>query len=181
MKKQLVLYHSQTGNNRLLAHETAKGLQAEVREINAKVNHLGCLFFFSLFNLGPGIDIKAADLKGYDEVILFGPIWGGQLIAPLRATIKQCIKAKKPFHFVTCCGTDETEKDTTWGYAKVFKMAKNIGKGYILSVHSLPVRLVLSEEEAKDEEKLKAAKVDEASYGGRMEKALNNLVKELKS
>lgn len=180
MKKQLVLFHSQTGNNRFLATKLAEGLSADVQEIKTNINNLGCLFFFSWLKLGMSVNTKAEDLKNYDEVILMGPIWGGQLVAPLSAAIKQCVKAEKPVHFVTCCGTDETEKDTTWGYARVFEKAKEKGKGYVKTFHALPVRLVLSEEEAKDKKKLEAAKVDEASYGGKMEKALNDLVEELR-
>jgi hypothetical protein len=179
MKKHLVLYHSFSGNNKLLAEKTATALNADILEIKSKFKGLGMRFLISWLGFGSGINISEDDLEGYDEAILWGPVWGGLLIGPLRDTIKHCVSTNTPFHLNLCCGTDESEKDSKWGYAKVLRKAEQLGEGKMISGQAFPVRLVLSEEEAKDKKKLEEAVVNEQTYGGRMQARLNAFINTL--
>jgi len=119
MKKYLVLYYSKTGNSKFFAEKTAQKLGADIEIIKPVVNGTLLLVMFSMLKWGIKTNVSTKKLDEYDEVIIWGPIWAGALIAPLRNVIKKCVKASKNIHFAVTCETSEEDKDRNYGYTNV--------------------------------------------------------------
>ncbi|MGE0462616.1 MAG: hypothetical protein AB7Q16_14710 [Vicinamibacterales bacterium] len=141
MKKYLVLCFSQTGNNRFLAGRIARALNADVMEIQPPVGSTGLLFLLTLLGIPVRTGLSDDDLRGTDEVVICGPIWGGLLIAPLRAAIRQAARLSRPIHFATCCGSADDDKDGRWGYARVLRAASAAGGPWVRTTDAFPAGL----------------------------------------
>jgi flavodoxin len=115
MKIYKVFYYSYTGNSEFIAKKIAAELNCTTQQIIPTVNSVFILFLLSLLKLGIPINLRPEDISEADEVILIGPIWGGQLIPPLRTAIKQCVKASKKIHFAVRCETKDEENDSNMG------------------------------------------------------------------
>lgn len=85
MKKYLVLFYSKTGNSKFLAEKAATALGCDLRAIKPIINNTALLFLLSSLKIRIAIDISKDYIEKYDEVIIFGPIWGGLLV-----TLKKC-------------------------------------------------------------------------------------------
>jgi flavodoxin len=141
VKKYLVAYFSKTGNNRFLAGRIARALNAEVREIRPPVGSTGLLYLLTLVGIPVRTGLADDDLRAVDEVVVCGPIWGGLLIAPLRAAIRQATRLGRPLHFATCCGSGDEDKDGRWGYAQVLRAASAAGGPWARTMEAFPAGL----------------------------------------
>jgi flavodoxin len=127
MKKYLVLYYSKTGNSQFIAAKLAAELGCNAHRITPMFDHIFFLYLLSLLRINIPINITKNLFREYDEAILVGPIWGGQLISPLRTALKRCTNASKKLHFAVTCETKDEDKDTKYGYAQVLKKAAVLG------------------------------------------------------
>jgi len=143
MKKHLVLCFSKTGNSKFIAEKLAKALQCDVEMIQPSVNGTGLLFILSLLNIPVSVNISNERISQYQEVVIIGPIWGGRLIAPLKAVLKKCIALKKPVHFAVTCETKESDKDGSYGYAQVLNKAKALGGDLVRSTTAFSTSLII--------------------------------------
>jgi hypothetical protein len=141
VKNYLVVYFSHTGNNRFLAGRIARALNAEVREIQPRVGSTGLLYLLTLVGIPIGTGLTDDDVRGVDEVVICGPIWGGLLIAPLRAAIRQTARLSRPIHFATCCGSGDDDKEGRWGYAQVLRAASAAGGPWVRTTEAFPAGL----------------------------------------
>lgn len=142
MKKYLILYYSKTGNSKFIAEKLLTTLGGDLKKIKPAINNLFVLFLLSLIKIGISTNISKKEIEGYDEIIIIGPVWGGQLISPLRNTIKKCIKASKDIHFAVTRETKEEEKNKKYGYAKVLREAEVLGGKSIKTTAAFSTSLV---------------------------------------
>jgi len=145
MKRYLVLYYSKTGNSRFLAEAAASALDCDIKEISPAIDKIFVLFLFSLLGVTVPTGIKREELTHYKEVIIFGPVWGGRLISPLRSTLKKCVASSKPIHFAVSCETPEGEKDSKYGFAQVLREAEKLGGSFIKTTFAFSMALVKGE------------------------------------
>ncbi|HOJ99961.1 MAG TPA: flavodoxin [Termitinemataceae bacterium] len=170
--KYLVAYYSRTGNNRFVAEKLAADLQADLVEIKPRVN----VFLLNIFGLTLGIKKIAKNIQDYNAVILCGPIWMGQLVAPLREFIKKNQKIIKRLYFVTCCGGGEAEKDSQFGYEGVFKKAANILGSAFAGGTALSTSWLLSDQKEATPENVMEIKLNEHNFQGRIREAYTQFV-----
>lgn len=180
MKKYLVLYYSGSGNNRFLAQELAKTLNCDIKEIIPRMNFQGLQILLSLCKTSLGTNISPKDLEPYDEIIIMGPIWAGQLLSPLRNTIGKCINMLKPIHYATCCGTSDEQKDEKFGYEHILEQVRKLGGKWIKTAMAFPIVLILDEEEANDSQTVMKARITQENFNGRIKKRFDSLVDGIK-
>ncbi len=91
--KILVVYATRTGTGRTIAERIGKALNADVEQIDDKVNRKGLFgFIWSGFQastkqfspIGP----LAHDPARYDMTILISPVWAGSLSSPVRTFLR---------------------------------------------------------------------------------------------
>ena len=129
---------------------------ADIKSIEPVVNNTFLLVMFSMLKWGIVTNISPKKLGEYDEVIIWGPIWAGALIAPLRNVIKKCVRASKNIHFAVTCETAEKDKDRNYGYMNALSEARKIGGTFAKTTDAFSLA-ILKEDDAiwspKQEEK----------------------------
>ena len=86
-----VLYFSGSGNSRCMAEFAADALNVQAKAIEVWPKSTGIQFLISLFGRGTGAKGVDAFIRPGEPVMLFGPVWGGLLIAPpMFATVYIC-------------------------------------------------------------------------------------------
>ncbi|TYP99130.1 hypothetical protein C7447_102449 [Tenacibaculum adriaticum] len=180
MKKYLILYYSKTGNSEFLAKKMSKELGCDLKEITPKINSIIPLFILSVFKINIHTNIQIEDIKQYDEIIIFGPIWGGLIISPLRNVLKKCIKASKNIHFVVSCETSEEEKNNKYGYQTVLNKTKQIGGNLILSTEAFSTSLIKGESDYQKRKLSEKPKITENNFKGIIKNKFDEFVKRIK-
>jgi menaquinone-dependent protoporphyrinogen IX oxidase len=178
--KTLVLYYSNTGNNRYLAKRCSTGMDADLEEIHPRLGMLPFLIIFSLLKWSPGIRRLHHDVTAYDCIILCGPIWMGQLIIPLRAFLKQYRAKVKTLAFITCCGGGDEMKDDKFGYAAVFKEVERLSDGKPVLCEAFPVGYILPEEKRTDNNAMMQARLSDDNFTGAFRNRLDVFIEKVK-
>lgn len=124
--KTIVAYYSHGGNNRFLAEKLATDLGAELVELKPRLTAFAFVLIASATHVSFGNRKTKRPVGEYDAVVLCGPIYMGQLAAPLRDFMNANRKALKLLYFATCCAGGERDKDTKYGYNAVFAAARAI-------------------------------------------------------
>lgn len=180
MKRYLILYYSKSGNSKFLAERLAKELgNSSLQRITPKVDFLFIVFLMSALKINVGTGISKKDIEGYDEVIIFGPVWGGLLISPLRSIIKKCVNASKSIHFAVSCDSSDEEKNGKYGYAQVLNVAQDLGGTFIKTTKAFPTHLVKNESQIKNPKLSEKVKLTENNFKGIIAERLSNFVKEI--
>ncbi len=164
--KDLVVYFSRTGNNRFLAERIARDLNADIEPIRPRLNVFFFLLISSLTHVTFGIRKLKKDVASYECVILVGPIWMGSLITPFRSFLKKYKMALKSVYFVTCCGSDEKEKDGKFGYNRVFKKAEKYAGRPCELCEAFSIKLVVPEDKRDDDKAIMEARLTNESFKG---------------
>lgn len=100
-----VVSYSLTGNNEALAGSVAKELAAEhIKVTEPKPRTMGSIVSDLLLKRTPRVQPVPEALDGYDTVLLFGPVWMGNVATPLRAYLKHLKENKKKYAFVSISG-----------------------------------------------------------------------------
>ncbi len=181
MKKHLVLYYSKTGNNQFLAQQSANALSADIMSIQPRFNNIAMQYLLSLMKINMGINISRQSLEPYEEIVIFGPIWGGLLLSPLRSAIQKCVAAGKRIHFATCCGSNDEEKDDKYGYEQVLQAARNAGGVLVKTTEAFPIVMVLTETEAKDPETVMNTRLSESNFKGKIKERFESFIQKINS
>jgi hypothetical protein len=182
MKKYLILYYSKTGNNRFLAEKLSSELcNNTVQEIIPKINILLVLLLMSRFKMSVGTGISKKDIVEHDEVVIFGPVWAGLLISPIRSILKKCVSASKPIHFAVSCETNDDEKNGKYGYAQVLKDAKNLGGNFMKTSEAFSISLVKNESQILNPKLTDNIKLSEENFNGIIESRFAKFVNDIKS
>ena len=83
---KLIIYFSLSGNNRKLAKELAKKEKMDIIEF-AHGGYLRVVFHY-LCKGRLARKAKKIDTNNYDEIIIFGPIWGDKPAPAIRALLE---------------------------------------------------------------------------------------------
>jgi hypothetical protein len=103
--KMLVLYYSKTGNNRIVAEETAKRLHADLEEIKPeKTLTMGRIILDMMFSRKPKLCPLKHRVSSYDQIILLGPIWMGKIASPVYSFIKRYRSELSKLSFLSMAG-----------------------------------------------------------------------------
>lgn len=102
--KDVVIYYSFTGNNRLLALELQRRLGCDCVEVfEARPRSRVTILLDVLFDRKPGISWTPCDLARYDKALLVAPVWAGHIAAPLAAFVARHKNTLPPFAFLSLC------------------------------------------------------------------------------
>jgi flavodoxin len=164
--KVLVVYYSKTGNNRFLAERFARGLKADIEEIHPRMGAMFFQIFFSLFKAGFGIRTLEHDVSSYDRIVLIGPVWMGNFIYPLRKFYGRYEKGIQKVFFATSCGGKDAEKDTKFGYGRVFKKAGDLMGSKLVGCEAFPTDLVIPPDRKEDKDYMMKARLDNDNFKG---------------
>ncbi len=143
IKAMEVLYFSGSGNSRCMAEFAAQALDVQAKAMEVWPKSTGILFLISLFGRGSGSKEANARVRTGVPVVLFGPVWGGLLIAPLRGVLSLCRKRRAPVVLVLSCGSPDEKRYSKWGYQKVLDAAQKEAGDWLLWATAVPVSLGL--------------------------------------
>jgi flavodoxin len=167
----LVVYYSNTGNNKYLAEKIANDKKYDLYRISPRVKSSFGLMISSLLKISIGIHNSDKNIRDYDAVILCGPIWMGQLISPLSDFLKKYKEDINKLYFITCCGSGEDDKETKFGYTKIFEKIQKLMAGKLEFAEAISIELITPEElKGKDEEIMKLRLSDENFKGGMLKR-----------
>ena len=174
--KSIVVYYSNTGNNKYLAEKIANDKKYDLCEISPRVKSLFGLILSSLLKISFGIHNTDKNIRDYDAVILCGPVWMGQLISPLSDFLKKYKDDINKLYFITCCGSGEDNKDTKFGYTKIFEKIQIIIDRKLEFAEAISIELITPEEmKGKGDETMKLRLSDE-NFKGEMLKRYNSII-----
>ena len=176
MNKTIVAYFSKSGNNRFLAERLAETLQCEVVRIEPANDNFMGIMFSSLF--GAGMRIKKPRLaeENYEKVLLCGPIWAGQLLAPLRTFLKNYCAAIPAVYFATCCGSGDDAKDGKFGYERVFAKVRKVSGERCKACMAFPIAYAVPEEFRNDDETVMKTQLSDSAFKGELGTRFEKLV-----
>jgi len=175
MSKTLLVYYSNTGNNKFLAHKIAQHLNCETEEIKPALNKQLLL----LAGLGFGLKKTLKNPANYDRVILCGPVWMGSFIYPLRKFIEKYRNEVKEWLFITCCGSSYNLKDDKYGHEMVFKKIRERFPSLNIKCKALPITLTMSEELQEDTEAMMKTRLNNDNFNGLFLEKFNTLMAEI--
>lgn len=181
MKNYLVLYYSNTGNSKFLATKTSEELDCDLRKIAPAINNLIVLLLMSLAGISSGAGISKKEIENYDEIIIYGPIWAGLLIAPLRAALKIGVAASKTIHFAVSCETTEAEKNDKYGYMKVMKAAETLAGEFIKTTEAFSSSLVRTNDNPSTDKLADKIKLTEANFKGEIQTKFESFIMRIQS
>ena len=175
MTKTLVAFYSHTGNNKFLAGEIAKRLNADLEEIKPVLN----LHLLLLSGIGLGNKSIKKNPATYDRVILCGPVWMGSFIYPLRKFIAKHQNEVKEWLFVTCCGSSYKLKEDKYGHEMVFKKVHELFPGLNITCRALPITLTMPDEQQEDTKAMMETRLSEGNFKGLFLERFNALLGEI--
>ena len=176
--KNVVVYYSGKGSNRVLAGKTAEALGCDKIELKPRVN--GLVMPATALKLSFGIKPLSMNFSDYDSIVLCGPVYMGNIAAPCKDFIRKYGKSVKKINFITCCGSSDEKKDEKFGYARVFSDL-NDSIGEKLGVcEAFPVGLLLSEEQRNDDEAMMNTRMNENNFIGEVKDRLERFAGKLK-
>lgn len=176
MSKIAVVFYSKSGSNRYLAERTAEALKGELIGIKPRVSPLAFQLLASSTGLSLGNRRMKRDISLYDSVVLCGPIWMGQLIAPLRDFIGKYGSAIKKLHFITCCGSTDSSKDDKFGYAHVLRKVETEMPEKVGIMEAFPIELVLPRDKKNDDQAMMNTRLNDSNFIGEIKERFDSLI-----
>ncbi len=173
--KSLVLYYSQKGSNRYLAERIAKELPCDIEPIQPRMD----VPLLMMMGLHFGSKKLMHNPASYDRIILCGPIWTGQFIAPLRSFVKQHIANIKQLVFVTCCGSSYEKKDEKFGHGQVFNKVRQMLGGKCTLCQAFPIGLVMPADKKEDGELMMKTHLSDGNFKGEIVERFEAFVSKL--
>jgi flavodoxin len=175
----LVLFYSRKGNNKYLAQKIANDLECDIEELIPRSRSYLGLLISSMTKIGSANKKMSHNPESYDKIILCTPVWMGQLARPAYIFLKKKNNAIKKMCLVTCCGSYDDDKDTKFGYEKVFEKAREIMKEKLTRAFALPIGLALEKEKRKDAN-IMELKLSDANFDGEIKSRYENIIKNIK-
>lgn len=103
--KIAIISYSFTGNNKALAERVARQLSADHIPVSEnKSRSMGTIVWDMMFNRSPQVKPAPDTLGNYDLLLFSGPVWMGQIAAPLRAYCKHLKSHPKKYGFFSING-----------------------------------------------------------------------------
>lgn len=181
MNKTLVVFYSNTGNNRYLAERIARSLDGDIEQIRPWISPFFFVFLSSVLKTGPGIRALKHQLNSYDTVILCGPLWMGMLLAPLRNFVGKYKNVINTFYFVTCCGSSDAQKDDKFGHGKVFSILRDLAGGKLVHCEAFPIVLVVPKDKIGDGNAIMKSRLSDENFKGEILRRFDAFIKFLSS
>ncbi len=178
--KTLVVYYSNSGNNNYLAQRIGRELGGETEAIKPRLTQLPFQILFSLIKMSPGIKRLKKSVGDYDVVVLCGPVWMGQLVSPLRTFLKKYQKQINKLCFATCNASTDAQKETRFGYSRVFAQVKSILGEKLFISEAFPVGLTLPEDKREESEAVMKARLSDDTFTGEMQERFDAFVGKVK-
>ncbi|HNM25077.1 MAG TPA: flavodoxin domain-containing protein [Saprospiraceae bacterium] len=174
--KNLVLYYSQTGSNRYLAERLAGALHCDIEAIRPVWD----VPFLMMTGLHLGNKKLRSRLADYDRIILCGPIWVGQFIAPLRSFVNKYRDEIRQLVFVTSCGSSDEKKDEKFGYGPVFRQVGQLLGDKCIRCEAFPIPLALPADKRTDSESVMKTRLNDGNFKGEIAERFEALAGALK-
>lgn len=175
--KTIVLYFSSTGNNRFLAKKLAQDLNADTEEIRPVINVAPLL----IAGLSFGNKKLQNNLENYSKIIVCSPVYMGKLAVPVKQLLKKINLQNKKVVFITCCGTNEKNKNEKFGYENVFQEIKAISHHQNIHCEALSVSLLLPENKRGDNNLVMALRLNEENFQGEIKESYQNILRKIQS
>lgn len=173
--KTLVVYYSNKGSNKFLAHKISKSLQCDIEEIKPRIN----VFLFFIMNIHMGNRRMKHNIEEYERIILCGPIWMGKFISPLRSFVKHYVDKIKQLVFVTCCGSTFDKKDDKFGHGLVFKEVESMLNGKCKYCQAFPIDLVVPEHLKDQEDAFMKTHLNDANFNGKIQELYDEFIEKI--
>jgi hypothetical protein len=174
--KTLVVYYSNTGNNRYLAEKIAHSLGCDKEAIKPRLNFFPFLVLFSIVKKSMGIGNLSHTVNEYDRIVLCGPIWMGQLISPLHDFIKKYRRMVKRLYFVTCCGSSDAAKEEKFGHGLVFRKVQTMLGDACALCEAFPIGLVLPPDKKESSDAMMKARLSDQTFAGEIQKRVESFI-----
>lgn len=113
--RQLLLYYSNSGNNKKLARFISKryNIEAvEVKEIRKKRN-MFTIAMDTIFSRRPKIEPLTAEFSIYDRVYIIAPLWMGKIASPMLTALQTYGNKIQSYSYITLSGGPEESKEKT--------------------------------------------------------------------
>lgn len=169
---KLVVYFSNTGNNKYIAEKLGMDLPADVVELDAgKFSMIGIMWAI-LWKSKSKIEPLEIDWNKYDELYVCGPVWAGMLSSPVRYFLdKYADKIEKVNLFFTC-GSDEGGM-----VRKIISEVENLLGRKPNKVSFLALSEFLSEGIDKDPKNVMKMHLDDKNFVGKVKERYVELLK----
>jgi flavodoxin len=130
-EKPLIVYYTLTGNNKIIAEELKKQLNADIAELKTVSERSGLWGFVvsgyeNIFDKDADLQPFTADLAARNPIILCSPVWMQKISSPARVFLKNpALKGKDLYLFASFKGR--------WGEDKEAELVKNLtGMGIVV-------------------------------------------------
>jgi hypothetical protein len=174
--KTLVVYYSNTGNNRYLAEKIAHRLGCDSEAIKPRLNFFPFLVLLSIVKKSMGIGNLRHRVNEYDRIVLCGPIWMGLLISPLHDFVKKYRTDIRKLFFVTCCGSGDAAKEDKFGHGLVFRKVQNMLGDACALCEAFPIGLVLPADKKGDDSAMMKARLSDQTFTGEIQKRFETFI-----
>jgi hypothetical protein len=175
----LVVYYSNTGNNRYLAERISRALTCDCEAVRPRPPLFPFLVLFTLLRASPGVGRLRNRVNGRDCMIVCGPIWMGQPASPVRDIIARYHSSVPRLYFATCCGSTDAGKNNTFGYASVFSRIESMAKGTPVCCEAFPVGLVLPENERNNGDAVMKVRLSDSNFTGRLQERFDSFIRKV--
>lgn len=102
--KHVVIYYSQTGNNKQLARDLQKRLDCDCVEVREKRRRTRLTTLLDiLLDRKPLVSWPGCDFTAYSKAVLVAPIWAGRIATPLASFIAREKDNLPDFAFISLC------------------------------------------------------------------------------
>jgi len=172
MKNVLVVYYSRKGSNKYLAKKIADSLNCEFEELRPRLN----VFLLFLLKIHLGIKPLKHRVKDYEYIILCGPIWMGRFVPPLKSFALKYAKDINKMVFITCCGSNDEQKDEKFGHGLVFRQVQELMKGKCIHCQAFPIGLVLPDDKKDDSEAFMKTHLNDNNFNGEIRERFENFI-----
>ena len=179
LMKTLVVYFSNSGNNKFLAEKIAAFLKCDSEPIKPWLNIFPFIMLFSILKMSLGIKTLKHPLQEYDRIVLCGPILMGKLISPLHAFINKYNRNIQTLFFATCCGSSDAKKDGKFGYAQVFLHVKRLLGDRCVHCEAFPIDLVLPDDQKDLGEAIMKTRLSDNNFTDDLQKRIEDFTKKV--
>ena len=179
--KNIVVYYSQKGSNKYLAEQTAIAMNCEKRELRPRVASFFFLLLASATKLSWGNRKIQEGWDKFDSVIICGPIWMGQFIAPLYDFVKKYKTQIQKFHFISCCGSTDGKSKDKFGYDLVFEKARELMGRKMGICKAFPIELIVPDDKKNDDQAMMNMRLTSSNFYGPVKERFDTFINEIKN
>jgi hypothetical protein len=103
----------------------------------------------------------------------------GQLILPLRKAILEFRGRVDRLSFITCCGSDEKDANSSFGYNTVFKKVRKLVPSKDVECEAFPIKLVVPEDKLNDGEYVMNTRLNDQNFRGKIVERLDDYLRRI--